>query len=337
MSGQSPLIEVCMAFTADVAPRLDPIKQDIAREIVTRYIDGELQFPEASRKFEVTVGSSNPIDKIHEIILLPDEPIPGFVPEVRECGGTQRKKTRSWTTQEDMRLLAGVHKYGLDAWSSVAHFVGNGRTRSQCSQRWIRVLDPRISKELWTRAESNKLLELVKQHGEKSWMKIATELGNRSDVQCRYHFLQLQREAEAREARKQISVPHPEINMKEPDAPAKKEFVTPEPDRFNKMMLPPLQMFHPLQNTNLPPIPSVQSLATASPLPQVAPALQPASAPATVASETWASGNKATGTGGEEMAYEIQEDVPIPLTTSLDLRKSEPLFDSNLWLTALIE
>ena len=30
--------------------------------------------------------------------------------------------------------------------------------------------------------------------------------------------------------------------------------------------------------------------------------------------------------------YEIQEEVPIPLTTSLDLRKSEPMFDSSLWL-----
>jgi hypothetical protein len=36
-------------------------------------------------------------------------------------------------------------------------------------------------------------LQLVEKYGQKSWMKIAAELGNRADVQCRYHFFQMQR------------------------------------------------------------------------------------------------------------------------------------------------
>lgn len=28
----------------------------------------------------------------------------------------------------------------------------------------------------------------------KSWIKVASELGNRSNVQCRYHYLQMKRE-----------------------------------------------------------------------------------------------------------------------------------------------
>jgi hypothetical protein len=102
-----------------------------------------------------------------------------------------RKRTRSWTDYENQRLLAGIHRFGTDDWLSVATFVGNGRTRSQCSQRWVRGLDPRISKERWSRDEEEMLDRLVVKYGTKSWTKIASEIGNRSDVQCRYHFNQM--------------------------------------------------------------------------------------------------------------------------------------------------
>jgi hypothetical protein len=36
-------------------------------------------------------------------------------------------------------------------------------------------------------------------------------------------------------------------------------------------------------------------------------------------------------TAGQRL-FEITEEVPIPLTTSLDLKQPEDLFDSNLWL-----
>jgi hypothetical protein len=39
--------------------------------------------------------------------------------------------------------------------------------------------------------EEKKLEDLVRQFGEKSWAKVAAILGNRSDVQCRYHFRQM--------------------------------------------------------------------------------------------------------------------------------------------------
>jgi hypothetical protein len=76
----------------------------------------------------------------------------------------------------------------LDNWAAVAEFVGNRRTRPQCSQRWLRGLDPRISRVLWTQEEEQKLSDLVRQHGNHAWMKIAAELGSRSDSQCRYHY-----------------------------------------------------------------------------------------------------------------------------------------------------
>ena len=86
----------------------------------------------------------------------------------------------------------GVHLCG-ENWNDVAEFVGGGRTRSQCSQRWYRVIDPRITKEHWTPEEEKKLLDLVQKYGEKSWIKVAAEMVGRSDVQCRYKYRKMQK------------------------------------------------------------------------------------------------------------------------------------------------
>jgi hypothetical protein len=101
-----------------------------------------------------------------------------------------RRRTRPWTAAEDQRLLGGIARFGVDSWQNVATFVGSGRNRAQCSQRWSRGLNPRISKKVWTPDEESQLEALVKEHGEKSWAKIASIMGNRSDVQCRYHYRQ---------------------------------------------------------------------------------------------------------------------------------------------------
>lgn len=106
----------------------------------------------------------------------------------------QRRKTRTWSSYEDQRLIAAVSRFGLDNWSHVATFVGNGRTRAQCAQRWNRGLDPRISRDHWSVEEENKLISLIVSKTGKGWTHIASEMGNRSDVQCRYHYLQMKKE-----------------------------------------------------------------------------------------------------------------------------------------------
>lgn len=193
-----PLIAVCMSFTKNVAPRLTPQKYDQVSAIVTRFICGELNFLDCKRLYAEIVGSCEPIEKIQEILTLPDTPIPdGYFNSDESPSSNRRKKTRPWESAEDMRLLAGVHRFGFESWANVARFVGSGRTRSQCSQRWCRVLDPKISQEAWTKEETNRLLELIQRYGVKSWIKVAAEMKNRSDVQCRYHYIQLQREGRA--------------------------------------------------------------------------------------------------------------------------------------------
>jgi hypothetical protein len=183
--------------------------------------------------------------------------------------------------QEDIRLFAGFHKFGLSSsynWSTVARFVGNGRTRSQCSQRWIRVLNPRISKDLWTATKDERLVELVAQLGEKAWMKVANQMGNRSDVQCRYHYLQIQRVGYRPRQRPASQPPQP------PQRPAAHDEI--------QVTDPGMSLFLPID--------------------------EPA--------------DDAEGRDTRQRMFDITEEVTIPLNTSLDLKKSDGLFDSNLWL-----
>lgn len=195
MSRPDPLVDVCMFFTSEMAGPLSPEDLSRAKEITTSFLEGKIPYPEAASLFFKATGITNPINKIQEIISVPATPLPDSYGTHETVHNGPRKKTRGWTAVEDMRLLAGVHHYGLDRWANVAIFVGGGRTRNQCSQRWSRVLDPKISKEVWTKQETEHLLELVDRYGTKCWMKIAAEMGNRCDVQCRYHYLQHHRDA----------------------------------------------------------------------------------------------------------------------------------------------
>jgi hypothetical protein len=132
------------------------------------------------------IGSPGPMKKLRSILEVPGRPIPNPAPQ--ESAGNSRRKSRLWMAYEDQRLLAGIYQLGTDNWVAIARFVGNGRTRSQCYQRWTRELDPRISKERWTPEEEERLVNLVNIYGRRSWMKVSHELGNRSDVQCRYRY-----------------------------------------------------------------------------------------------------------------------------------------------------
>ena len=110
--------------------------------------------------------------------------------------GNYNKRCRMWSAQEDVLLLAAIHKYGLGDWKSISIFVGGGRSRSQCSQRWGRALDPRITKVAWDPKEEEDLCSLVKELGEHKWATVAKRLGTRSDVQCRYRFYQIMKRRE---------------------------------------------------------------------------------------------------------------------------------------------
>jgi hypothetical protein len=90
---------------------------------------------------------------------------------------------------------------------SVAAFVGNSRTKSQCCQRWARGLDPNINKTKWTAEQDANLMMLVAVFGDKAWSRISAEIGNRCDIQCRYRYKQLLKDVRFPELQRRAADP----------------------------------------------------------------------------------------------------------------------------------
>ena len=163
---------------------------NILKKMISIIVSNPAMFDEIAPQIRQTFPCDSALDFLKSV-LSTEMKAPPSPPEEHDGEENTRKKTRSWTTNEDYRLIMGVHLYGENNWSEVSEFVGGGRTRSQCSQRWCRVIDPKISKEHWTADEEKKLLQLVQKYGDKSWIKVAQEMNGRSDVQCRYKYKKL--------------------------------------------------------------------------------------------------------------------------------------------------
>jgi hypothetical protein len=97
-----------------------------------------------------------------------------------------------------------MFRFCLENWEKVAEFVGGGRMRAQCSQRWNRALNPRLFSGVWTPEEDWLLLAYVAMYGEKCWTTISRGMKRRSDVQCRYQFRALKRNPEFAEQWKML-------------------------------------------------------------------------------------------------------------------------------------
>jgi hypothetical protein len=191
----SPLLDVGLAFIGELGKAMTAEQTAHVREILVRYLARAMSFQDCVAILFPVLGTAQPIEKLEAILRMPDVPLPHAPASVGLRSGPDcRAKSRPWTNYEDQRLFAAIHRFGLDAWRLIALFVGNGRSKSQCSQRWSRGLDPRISKDQWLAGEDDRLIDLVAICGEKCWTRVASELGNRCDVQCRYRYKQLQRE-----------------------------------------------------------------------------------------------------------------------------------------------
>jgi hypothetical protein len=188
------LLDIGMTFFPERALNSMPNVVASLQSTVEQFLTHKLSYEGAVQIVEQLVGTSQPIERLKVILDTSLEPIPVPQELLDRSGRIVRHKTRSWSTYEDQRLLGGIYKYGIENWTAISKFVGNGRTRSQCSQRWYRGLDPTICKDQWLKEEEDKLIELVSVRGDRSWTQIASKMGNRSDVQCRYKYKQLQKE-----------------------------------------------------------------------------------------------------------------------------------------------
>jgi myb proto-oncogene protein len=88
--------------------------------------------------------------------------------------------------------MCAVQMHSGKNWKEVSALVP-GRTASQCSNRWYKVLDPSIdrtneSKGKWTPDEDSKLKDAVQTHGVMNWKEVVALVPGRTRKQCCYRW-----------------------------------------------------------------------------------------------------------------------------------------------------
>jgi hypothetical protein len=186
----SPFPDVAVSWLLeDAAEDLTPQDEDLIRSVVSRLCTKSISMDDCRVALSPLLTSMRALNRLGAVLHCQSERIrSGRLPE-----SSSHRRARPWSQSEDNRLLWAVHSHGVQAWPAISKFVGNGRSHAQCAQRWFRGLDPRISKEDWTTEDDARLLQLVVQHGERGWTWVSGEMGNRSDVQCRYRYFKLKR------------------------------------------------------------------------------------------------------------------------------------------------
>ena len=233
MEKYKPLEDVALHYLKTAFPKEPDEKIESAHEIIVSYIRNIKNFNDTQAEYVKIFSNTSPLERMRAILEVGSTPLP---PQPKNFENISRK-SNGWTSVEDQRLLHGILKYGVSDWSHIARFVGNSRTRAQCSQRWHRTLNPVICKDTWEKEQDEKLLELVKSHGEHTWSKIAAELKNRTDVQCRYRYQILQRNIKNRDNAAHKTVALYALNAQKAGVHAESQSISQSKSCFNDLSL----------------------------------------------------------------------------------------------------
>ena len=187
MNSATPLADVILANSIKNREKISDEEKEKLRISILNRIDEKISAQALKDTMMSITRKSHSADMLESVLI---------VNEISDSNPNKviKHKFNLWSPFEDYRLLHAIHKFGLLNWDKVATFVGNGRTRAQCSQRWNRCMNPTLSKEVWTQEEEEKLLSLIDSEGVRGWTQIARMMGNRSDVQCRYRYNQILKE-----------------------------------------------------------------------------------------------------------------------------------------------
>ena len=89
------------------------------------------------------------------------------------------QKKRSFSPQEDQRLIDLVNLFGISNWKVISQNFP-GRTQRQCRERYKTYLAPGISKDPWTPEEDELLKQKFDEYGPK-WSVISKYFIGRTD------------------------------------------------------------------------------------------------------------------------------------------------------------
>ena len=161
--------------------------KDLINNVINNFLLKKFSAKVASRRISALFGNDEKNDSVYAVFMsfttgIPlKEYIQNFLP-------SKQMKKGIWSSNEDLKLIEAVNTIGTSNWAAVSEYIGNGRSKAQCAQRWERTLDPSISRDVWTQEENDRLVDGIKKYGFKSWVKISKLVGTRSDVQCRYRY-----------------------------------------------------------------------------------------------------------------------------------------------------
>lgn len=180
----------------------EPVEENFQKvyPIIQQFLEQKIDKDTAQANILPYAHSADGINKFFASV----QPVMPFYPD--QTRSNTRQKSRPWTTEEDQKLLVAIREHGNSNWAAVAQYVGNGRTKAQCSQRYNRVINPNISKANWSKEEEDKLIQIVNQVGNKAWTRVAQQFGNRSDVQCRFKYNYLMKKAMGQQQQQQPPV-----------------------------------------------------------------------------------------------------------------------------------
>ncbi|KAJ3715624.1 hypothetical protein DFJ43DRAFT_1101891 [Lentinula guzmanii] len=108
-----------------------------------------------------------------------------------DCMRHGRKTTQhTWTPEANRKLSEAVQVYGIENWALVALHVSPNVSSNQCQMRYHRSLDPSLNKSPWSRAEDERLDEIISVLGALNWPEVARHMPGRTNEMCRERYLE---------------------------------------------------------------------------------------------------------------------------------------------------
>ena len=111
---------------------------------------------------------------------------------MNEKSNPKRHKREQFTTEEDLKLVKLIQKFGTSNWKFISSQMGK-RTVRQCKDRWENYLSPSLNKNPWTDEENSLLIKKYRELGSR-WKEIATFFTNRTQINVRNQVLRLIKE-----------------------------------------------------------------------------------------------------------------------------------------------